>query len=161
MGLLDMIHDTLKEDKMDSGMESMIQRAEAMDTHSAIESMGGIGSMPTVGYQIYSPQQFLDAFESQQALKNEDPDEDAMEAIASALEETLPDQEPPYDPTEDLDDVINTLSGIDADDGVDPDQPNPEVEMSTDESIMRNMTTPKDVVSAGSDVNQEEGEITE
>ena len=53
----------------------------------------------------------------------------------------MPDEDPPYDPTEDLEDVINVLSGIDADDGVDPDQPSPEDELSTEDSIMRNMNT--------------------
>lgn len=162
MALFDMIKDTLKDDELDPSFESVIDRSSTMETHTALESMGGIGQ-PKVpaepNYQIFTPDQFLHAFESEQALKHGELTDDPIMQIAAGLEENLPDEDPSYDPTEDLEDVINVLSGIDADDGVDPDQPNPEDELSTDDSIMRNMTTPKDTTSAGGDVRSDENEL--
>lgn len=150
MALLDMIRQSLEEKPaVTAAVES--HTAETMhEDKMAMEAIGitdtNVTAEPTV--RAMSAMDALRAMESHMELQDSTYHKRTPADIAAAIEESLPDEPPEYDPTKELDDIAESLAGIDDDDGVDPDQPQPEEDVGPEDTIHNMMTEPKDTVSS-------------
>lgn len=72
---------------------------------------------------------------------------DMIHGVSTAIEEGLPQVAPEYDPTADLEEIEQTLAGIDqTNPELDPDQPNPDAQMDkVNDTIDIAMTAPTDI----------------
>lgn len=151
MALLDMIQSSLAESAATKKAVESHQRESLHDDLSAMESMG-MDFTPAQQESNFIPANAMDvlkAVESHLGMLEEQPAKSLkIHGIAAAIEESLPSEAPAYDPTEELDDIANTLAGIDSDDDVDPDQPQPDEDINNDSTINDMMTEPKDTVNS-------------
>lgn len=150
MALFDMIHQAMtpsldenlvhdhesdlnEEDKL--ALESL-----GLNDHSYDDTNDGNKSIPN---RRLDAMEALSNIEAHKNLMNE-PDP-FYETLHKALEANLPTDVPPYDPTAELEEIEQSLSGIDADttDG-DKDQPQPEEELENSSTIADLMTVLKD-----------------
>lgn len=160
MALFDMIKESMTP-KRDSMMEALRfannqhKREQAMESARA-NTMRQIQTEKRNAETVaMSPAQFLAAVETEMYVKGTQHPNlatrpmTAQEALHFALEETLPDEEPPipiYDTEQDLDDIEQAVAGIDAAfDNPDPDQPDPQEDINNDTTINDFMTAPQDI----------------
>jgi hypothetical protein len=151
MALLDMIKQSITDKATDDALE-MYQRDSHMADMAAMESMGGF-DLPPLREEILpdewhsmSAMEALMAMESHYQLKGEQMPlpKDTATLIHESLECDLPEGAPPYDPSAELEDLAQTLAGLDADDNVDPDQPSPEDDLENSTAINDLGTEPND-----------------
>lgn len=146
MSLLGMIMESLVETP-DPSMMEMHQRDEMSADKMAMESLGGLGELPETqeepAAESYEPEvrvmsaaDALAAIEANIEVKTGKPVEmNDPESIFKALESELPTDKAPYDPTAELDDVAKILAGLDADDDMSPDQPQPDEKVEGDMDV--------------------------
>jgi len=145
--LLGMIMESLVETP-DPSMMEMTQRDDMSADKMAMESLGGIGELPETGeaepvVESYEPEvrimnaaDALAAIESNIEVKTGLPVEmNDPESIFKALESELPTDKAPYDPSAELDDIAKVLAGLDADDDMSPDQPQPDEKVESDMDV--------------------------
>ena len=149
MALLDMIKESLADPEVDAAVENE-QFQDIKEDKEALESFG-MDFNPTEKDYERIPVDANDALAAVEAhlgmlADDESAEEHYPSQLAKAIEESLPSEAPAYDPTEELDDIANVLAGIDSDDDVDPDQPQPEEDINNDSTINDMMTEPKDNV---------------
>ena len=149
MALFDMIHEAMTP----SLNENLVHDHESdlnEEDRRALESLGlndhsydnGNHFEPIANRRL-DAMEALSNIEAHKSLLNE-PDP-FYETLHKALEANLPTDVPPYDPTAELEEIEQSLSGIDADttDG-DKDQPQPEDELENSSTIADLMTVLKD-----------------
>lgn len=162
MALMDMIMESMI-DQPDQSFMEMHQREEAAEDKMAMESLGGFGDLPSADEDItmapetvpavesecrvMSAESFLSAMESHMEIRGSlEPATESCIAddLHKALEEGLPTDKAPYDPNAELDDIAETLAGIDADNDMDPDQPQPDENIENDMTIGNLVNEPQD-----------------
>lgn len=104
-------------------------------------------------YTSMSASDFLAAYESHQALKAEMENptsaiEEEVERIHQGLEDSLSKETAPYDPTEELENVAQTLAGIDDPNGIEPNETPDDKPLDGSENIENLMATPTDTENA-------------
>ena len=148
MALFDMIHQAMTP-SVDQNMVEDHERDLSEEDRLAIESLGLNESSYENNQTEPIPNRALDAME---ALNNIEAHKNLMnepdpfyETLHRSLEANLPTDVPPYDPTAELEEIEQSLSGIDADttDG-DKDQPQPEEELENSSTIADLMTILQD-----------------
>lgn len=147
MALMDMIKQSLEDAP---AIRVAVESHQNETMHEDLATMEAIGVMDSevVESHAINAMDALRAMESHIAMKAPIPTGRTPADIAAAIEESLPTEAPEYDPTKELDDIAQTLAGIDDDDDVDPDQPQPEEDLGPDDTIHNMMTEPKDTVNS-------------
>ena len=152
MALLDMIKNSLAESEAVKKAVESHTRESLHEDLSAMEHMGmDFTPAQEPNFIPTSAMDVLKAVESHlnmiaDTTNESNADNSKVHEIAKAIEESLPTDAPAYDPSEELEDIANVLAGIDSDDDVDPDQPQPEDEVDAGSTIHDMMTEPKDTV---------------
>lgn len=136
MPLFDMIKEALTPQIDESAME-MMERDSSAEDRAAMEALGGLGEIPetpVVEDRLIGAMEALQTIERHMEFHPEEVEPSHIEALHRALEANLPTEPPAYDPTSELEEIEQTLAGIDMTDENDPDQPQP------DENIENDMT---------------------
>lgn len=150
MALLDMIHDAMKP-QVSPEIVKDHERDLSSGDRLAIESLGGLGELPKTEEPAPVEDYLMDASDALRAIESHMEMDQApnevpyFEALHEALEANLPTETPPYDPTAELEEIEQTLAGIDADNTPhDVDQPQPEEDIEKDSTINDLMTSLED-----------------
>lgn len=145
MPLFDMIQEALTPTVDESALE-MHQNDMMEEDLAAMEALGGFGELPLVEpveHRSLSALEAMRVMESMADVRGTNIPE-YHDIIHAALEANLPTGEPEYDPTAELEEIANSLAGIDTIETDTVDQPQPNDDLENDSTINDVMTMLQD-----------------
>lgn len=149
MALMDMIHEVLT-----PAQEQHQDETQTPEYIAAMESLTDYHELPTpepVEIRAINPLDALAAIEAHMEMRDGPAEPAYYDALHAALEANLPTEAPPYDPTAELEEIAQSLAGIDMDEIDDVDQPQPDADLNDDSTINDIMTTVQDKESRSPD----------
>lgn len=143
MSLMDLIHQAMQPEPDPTAAQ---ESATTLEDQMAMEALTDHVELPDV-----KPVEIreVDALEALRAIEShmeitKSVETPYYEALHEALEANLPTEEPPYDPTAELEEINQTLAGIDSDNTGEVDQPQPGENLEEDSTINDLMTMMQD-----------------
>lgn len=143
MGLMDLIHQAMQPEPDPTAAQESTTTLEDQMAMEALTDHVDLPNVEPVEIREVDALEALRAIESHMEI-TKPAETPYYEALHDALEANLPTEEPPYDPTAELEEINQTLAGIDSDNTGEVDQPQPGENLEEDSTINDLMTMMQD-----------------